>query len=56
MEAEMPVDRGRDKEAVGQMQDATLLSSEREYIWVSADEADEPRTYYIELSKSERER
>ena len=33
-----------------------LLSHKKECIWVSSDEVDEPRTYYKELSKSERER
>ena len=33
-----------------------LLSHKKEYIWVSSDEVDEPRTYYTELSKSERRR
>ena len=27
-----------------------------EYIWVSSNEVDEPRTYYTKYSKSERER
>ena len=35
---------------------ATLLSNKKEYIWGSSNEVDEHRTYYIELSKSERER
>ena len=31
-------------------------SIKKECIWVSSDEVDEPRTYYTELSESERER
>ena len=33
-----------------------LLSHKKECIWVSSNEVDEPRTYYTEWSKSERER
>ena len=33
-----------------------LLSHKKEYIWVSSNEVDEPRAYYTEWSKSERER
>ena len=33
-----------------------LLSHRKEHLWVSSNEVDEPRTYYTEWSKSERER
>ena len=33
-----------------------LLSHKKEQIWVSWTEVDEPRAYYIEWSKSEREK
>ena len=33
-----------------------LLSHKKECIWVCSDEGDEPRAYYTEWSKSERER
>ena len=33
-----------------------LLSYKKECIWVSSNEVDEPRAYYKEWSKSERER
>ena len=33
-----------------------LLSHKKECIWVSSNEVDEPRSYYIEQSKSEREK
>ena len=33
-----------------------LLSHKKECTWVSANEVDEPRAYYTEWSKSERER
>ena len=32
-----------------------LLSNEKECIWVSSNEVEEPRAYYTEWSKSERE-
>ena len=34
----------------------TLLSHKNECIWVSSNEVDEPRVYYTEWSRSERER
>ena len=34
----------------------SLLSHKKEHIWVSSSEVDEPRAYYTEWSKSERER
>ena len=33
-----------------------LFSSKKECIWVSANEVDEPRAYYTEWNKSEREK
>ena len=33
-----------------------LLSHKKEHIWVSSNEVDEPRAYYTEWSKSEREK
>ena len=33
-----------------------LLSHKKECIWVSSNDVDEPRTYYTEWSKSEREK
>ena len=33
-----------------------LLSHRKEHIWVSANEVNEPRDYYIEWSKSERDK
>ena len=33
-----------------------ILSYKKDHIWVSSNEADEPRAYYTEWSKSERER
>jgi len=45
-----------DKEAVVHIYDGTLLSHKKEPIWVSFNEVDEPRAYYTEWSKSEREK
>ena len=45
-----------DKEDVVHIHSGVLLSHKKECIWVSSDEGDEPRTYYTEWSKSERER
>ena len=33
-----------------------LPSHKKEHIWVSSNEVDEPRVYYTEWSKSEKER
>ena len=33
-----------------------LLSHKEEWIWVSSSEVDEPRSYYTEWSKSERDK
>ena len=45
-----------DKEAVVHIYHGILLSHKKECIWVSSNEVDEPRAYYIEWSKSEREK
>ena len=45
-----------DKEAAVHGYDGILLSYKKEYIWVSANEVDEPRAYYTEWSRSEREK
>ena len=34
----------------------TVLSYKKEWLWINSNEVDEPRTYYTEWSKSERER
>ena len=39
-----------------QIHNGILLSYKKEDIWVSSDEVDEPRAYYTEWSKSEREK
>ena len=52
----MPIDSWMDKEVVVHIHSGILLSHKKEHIWVSSNEVDEPRTYYSELSKSERER
>ena len=45
-----------DKEVVVHIHNRILLSYEKEGIWVSSNEVDEPRAYYTEWNKSERER
>ena len=45
-----------DKAVVIYIFSGILLSHKKEQIWVSWTEVDEPRAYYIEWSKSEREK
>ena len=45
-----------DKEAVVHIHNRILLGHKKEHIWASSNEVDEPRAYYTEWSKSERER
>ena len=52
----MSIDRGMDKEVVVHIHNGKLLRHKREHIWVSSNEVDEPRAYYTEWSKSDRER
>ena len=55
MEAtQMSGNRWMDTEVV-HIYDGILLSHKEEHIWVSPNEVDEPRVYYIEWSKSKRE-
>ena len=44
----MSIDRLMDKEIVIHIHNGILLSHKKEYIWVSSNEADEPRIYYTE--------
>ena len=50
----MPIDRWMDKVVV-HVYNVILLSHKKECIWVSSNEVDEPRAYYTEWSKAERE-
>ena len=52
----MSIDRWMNKEVVVHIHNGILLSHKKEHIWVSSDEVDEPRTYYTERSKLEREK
>ena len=45
-----------DKEVVAHIHNEILLSHKKEHIWVSSNEVNEPRAYYTEWSKSEREK
>ena len=50
------INRWMDEEVVMHIHNEMLLSNKEEHIWVSSKGLDEPRTYYTEWSKSERER
>ena len=52
----MSTDRWTDKEAAVHTHNGILFSHKKEHIWVSSDDVGEPRAYYTEWSKSERER
>jgi len=45
-----------DKEAVVNIYNGILLGHKKEHTWVKVNEVDEPRVYYTEWSKSEREK
>ena len=45
-----------DKEIVVHVHNGILLSYKKEHIWVSLNEVDEPRVYYTEWSKSEKDK
>jgi len=49
------IHRWMDKEVV-HIQNGILFRDKKEHVWVSCDEVDEPRIYYTEWSKSEREK
>ena len=44
------------KEAMIYVFNGILFSHKKEYIWLSSNEMDEPRAYYTEWNKSEREK
>ena len=52
----MSTGRWMDKEVVVYIHKWILLSYKKEHIWGSSNEVDEPRAYYTEWRKSERER
>ena len=52
----MPISRWTDKEVVVHIHNGILLSHKKEHIWVNSNEVDEPRAYYTEWGKSEREK
>ena len=51
----MPIDRWMDKEVLVHMQNGILPSYQKEHIWVSSNELDEPWAYDSEWNESERE-
>ena len=52
----MSIDNWMDKEVVVSIHNETVLSREKECIWVCSNEVDEPKACYTEWSTSERER
>ena len=52
----MSIDIWMGKEAMLHTHNGILLSHKKEHIWVSSNEVDEPRAYYTEWNKSEREK
>ena len=44
------------KEAMVHIYNELLLSHKKEHIWVSSNEVDEPRAYYTEWSKSQKDK
>ena len=52
----MSTDRWMDKGVVIHIHNGLLFSHKKECLWVSSNEMDEPRAYYTEWIKSERER
>ena len=50
------IDRWMGKEFVVHIHNGILLSHKKEHVWVISNEVDEPRTYYTELSKSEKDK
>ena len=52
----MSINRWMDKEVVVHIYSEIVLSYKMEHIWVSCNEVDEPRAYYAEWSKWEREK
>ena len=51
----MSTNRWMDKDVVHTC-NGVLLGHKKEWVWVSSDEVDEPRAFYTEWSKSEREK
>ena len=52
----MSIDRWMDKEVEVHIYNVASFSYKKKYIWINSKEADEPRAYYTEWSKSEREK
>ena len=52
----MSINRWMDKDNMVHIDNRTLLSHKKEWMWVSSNEVDEPRACYKEWSKSEREK
>ena len=52
----MSIKRGMDKEDVIYTYIQWNISHKKEHIWINSNEVDEPRAYYTEWGKSEREK
>ena len=52
----MSIDRWMNNEVVLSIHNGILLIHKKEHIWVSSNEVDEPRAYYTEWSKSEKDK
>ena len=51
----MSIDKWMDKEVMLHIYNGILLSHEKEHIWLSSNKVDQPRAYYPEWSKSEKQ-
>ena len=51
----MSIDKWMDKEVMLHIYNGILLSHEKEHIWLSSNKVDQPRAYYTEWSKSEKQ-
>ena len=51
----MSLDRWMDKDVVVNIHNGILFSHKNEHIWVRSNEVDEPRAYYTEWCKSEKD-
>ena len=54
MQLRLSIDRWMDEENMTHIYNGILLSHKKEQVWLSSSEVDEPRAYYTEWSKSEK--
>ena len=53
---QMSIDRWMEREAVVHIYNGIFLSHKKDFTWISSKEVDDPRAFYTEWSKSEREK